>query len=46
MINDISLCVRVIEYGKYDFAYETYKQCILDLENSYVNTKHKVLVYN
>ena len=41
--NVISLCVRAIEYGKYDFAYETYKNCILDLENSYINIKQKVL---
>ena len=41
--NVISICVRAIEYGKYDFAYETYKKCILDLENSYINTRQKVL---
>ena len=41
--NVISICVRAIEYGKYDFAYETYKNCILNLENSYINTKQKVL---
>lgn len=44
--NVISLCIRAIEYGKYDFAYETYKNCVLDLEENYVNSKQKVLKYN
>lgn len=41
--NVIAICVKAIEYGKYDFAYETYKKCVLDLEENYVNNKQKVL---
>ncbi len=44
--NVISLCVSAIECGKYDFAYQTYKNCILGLEENYVNSKQKVLKYN
>ncbi len=43
--NVIALCVKAIECGNYDFAYQTYKKCILDLEDSYVNVKKKVLCY-
>ena len=38
----IQLCVRLIEYGKYDEAYRIYKESILDLQNKYV----KKLVLN
>lgn len=41
--NVISVCVRAIEYGKYDFAYETYKKCVLDLEENYIDNKQKTL---
>ncbi len=41
--NVIAICVKAIEYGKYDFAYETYRKCVLDLEENYINNKQKVL---
>lgn len=37
-INVISVCIKAIENGNYDFAYETYKKCILNLEEEYVRT--------
>ena len=43
--NVISICVRAIECGKYDFVYEPYKQCILDLEKSYIKNKQKTLSF-
>ena len=42
--NVIAICVKAIEYGKYDFAYETYKKCVLDLEENYINNKQKRLI--
>jgi len=38
----IQLCVRLIEYGRYDEAYCIYKENVLDLQNKYV----KKLVLN
>lgn len=38
----IQLCVRLIEYGRYDEAYCIYKENVLDLQNRYV----KKLVLN
>ena len=38
----IQLCVRLIEYGRYDEAYQIYKENVLDLQNKYV----KKLVLN
>ena len=32
----IQLCVRLIEYGRYDEAYQIYKANVLDLQNKYV----------
>ena len=38
----IQVCVRLIEYGRYDEAYQIYKNNVLDLQNEYV----KKLVLN
>ncbi len=38
----IQVCVKLIEYGRYDEAYEIYKNNVLDLQNKYV----KKLVLN
>lgn len=32
----IQVCVRLIEYGRYDEAYQIYKGNVLDLQNKYV----------
>ena len=32
----IQVCVRLIEYGRYDEAYEIYKDNVLDLQNKFV----------
>ena len=32
----IQVCVRLIEYGRYDEAYQIYKESVLDLQNKYV----------
>ena len=32
----IQLCVRLIEYGRYDEAYQIYKGNVLDLQNRFV----------
>ena len=38
----IQVCVRLIEYGRYQEAYDIYKNNVLELENKYV--KKLVLV--
>ena len=42
----IQVCVRLIEYGKYNEAYEIYKNNVLELQERFVNNNSKKLVLN
>ena len=38
----VDTCVSAIENGNYNFAYNRYKESILNLENAYLKNKTKV----
>lgn len=44
--NVVDVCVKAIENGDFDFAYDRYKQSIEDLENSFIPSKILVKVLN
>ena len=39
-------CVKAIENGDFDFAYDRYKESIENLENNFVHSKRPVKVLN
>ena len=44
--NVVNTCVKAIENGNFDFAYDRYKSSILNLENVFVNNKKMLLTKN
>ena len=40
----IYVCVKYIEYGRYDEAYDLYKKSVLELENNYVKSRKLYLL--
>ncbi len=44
--NVVDVCVKAIENGDFDFAYDRYKESIENLENSFVHSKKLVKALN